>query len=256
MSPGQGQRAPGSAFAFSPIPLLHLASSQHRSSAHTEPSTIHPFPLVLSSFPSLSKLTRRPTTYLTPRATMSNVPSSSSTSGSNLDSIFNTALRTYKKKTGKDITSHPLATELQSCDSPDAILGVLRRQIPIADQSQNSNETFEKCLIPTVNVLCTLSDTLGGVAGLVIITTSSLLRIGALTSSFQVFPPSNIIFTGIGALLMVGYLWFHCAAHFDMCFRRSKTPKQAKSHSSSFSAASNTSFVGSKFTSGCHPPPL
>ena len=137
---------------------------------------------------------------------MSNVPSSSSTSGSNLDSIFNTALRTYKKKTGKDITSHPLATELQSCDSPDAILGVLRRQIPIADQSQNSNETFEKCLIPTVNVLCTLSDTLGGVAGLVIIMTSSLLRIGALTSSFQVFPPSNIIFTGIGALLMVGYL--------------------------------------------------
>jgi hypothetical protein len=114
---------------------------------------------------------------------MSNVPSSS-TSRSNLDAVFNAALRTYKKKTGKDITSHPLATELQSCDSSDAILAVLRRQIPITDQSKNSNEAFEKCLIPTVNVLCTLSDTLGGVAGLVIITTSSLLRIGALTPFF------------------------------------------------------------------------
>jgi hypothetical protein len=100
---------------------------------------------------------------------MSNVPSSS-TSRSNLDVIFNAALRTYKKKTGKDITSHPLATELQSCDSHDAILAVLRRQIPIADQSQNGDETLEKYLTPAVNVLCTLSDTLGEVAGLVITT--------------------------------------------------------------------------------------
>ena len=134
---------------------------------------------------------------------MSNVPSSS-TSRSNLDAIFNTALRTYKNKTGKDITSHPLATELQSCDSPDAILAVLRRQIPIADQSQKADGTFEKCLIPTVNVLYTLSGTVGEVAGLVIITTSSILRICAQTCFLKVFPPANIIFTGIGALLLVG----------------------------------------------------
>ena len=100
---------------------------------------------------------------------MSNLPSPS-TPRSNLDSIFNAALRTYKKKTGKDITSHPLATELQSCDSPDAILAVLREQIPVPDQSQNGNETFAKSLIPTVNVLYTLSDTLGEGIGLVIIT--------------------------------------------------------------------------------------
>ena len=105
--------------------------------------------------------------------TMSNVPSPS-TSRSNLDSIFNTALKTYKKKTGKDITSHPLATELQSCDSPDAILAVLRKQLPTPDQSQNNDETFTKYLIPTVNVLYTLSDTLGEGVSLVIITISSV----------------------------------------------------------------------------------
>ena len=138
-----------------------------------------------------------------PRAIMSNV-ASPSTPRSNLDGIFKAALRIYKKNTGKDITSHPLAAELQLCDSPDTILAVLRRQLPTPDQSKKANERFEKCLIPTVNVLYNLSDTLGGVAGLVIITTSSILRICVQTSFLQIFPPVNIIFTGIGALLLVG----------------------------------------------------
>jgi hypothetical protein len=107
---------------------------------------------------------------------MSNDPSPS-TSRSNLDTIFNGALRTYKKKTGNDITSHPLATELQSCDSPDAILAVLRNQIPTPDRSQNGDETFAKFLTPTVNVLYTLSDTLGEGVGLVIITISPMRSI-------------------------------------------------------------------------------
>ena len=159
---------------------------------------------------------------------MSNVPSPS-TSRSNLDTIFNAALRTYKKKTGNDITSHPLATELQSCDSPDAILAVLRRQIPTPDPSQSDDESFTKFLIPTVNVLYTLSNTLGEGAGLVIITMLSLLRIRTLTPFFQVFSPSKAIFTGIGALLLVRYLLPHCGAHFDVgVFRRSKTSTQAK----------------------------
>jgi hypothetical protein len=136
---------------------------------------------------------------------MSNAPSPS-TSGSNLDSIFNAALKTYKK-TGNDITSHPLATELQSCDSPDAILAVLRSRIHTPDQFQSRDETFAKCLIPIVNVLYTLSDTLGEGVGLVISTISSLLRIRALTS-FQVFSPAKVIFAGIGVLLLVGYLLF------------------------------------------------
>ena len=138
---------------------------------------------------------------------MSNVPSPS-TSRSNLNSVFNAALRTYNKKTGKDITSHPLATELQSCDSPDAILALLRRQMPTPDPSQSSDETFATCLVPTVNVLYTLSDTLGEGVGLVITTMSSLLRSCALTSFSQVFSPAKIIFAGVGVLLLVGYLLF------------------------------------------------
>ena len=97
---------------------------------------------------------------------MSNVPSSS-TSRSNLDAIFNAALKTYKKKTGNDITSNPLADELQSGDSPDSILAVLRRQMPMP-----GDETFSKYLISTVNILYALSGTLGQGISLVIITMS------------------------------------------------------------------------------------
>jgi len=109
--------------------------------------------------------------YLPP-ATMSSTPSPS-TSRSNLDSIFNAALRAYKKKTGKDITSHPLATELQSCHSPDTVLAVLRSQIPSVDQSQSGEESFAKCLTPIINVLYAFTTTLGDGVGLVIVTMSS-----------------------------------------------------------------------------------
>jgi len=106
-----------------------------------------------------------------PPATMSSTPSPS-TSRSNLDSIFNAALQAYKKKTGKDITSHPLATELQSCHSPDTVLAVLRTKIPSLDQSQSGDEGFAKCLTPIINVLYAFNATLGDGVGLVIVTMS------------------------------------------------------------------------------------
>ena len=102
---------------------------------------------------------------------MSSTPSPS-TSRSNFDSIFNAALRAYEK-TGKDITSHPLATELQSCHSPDTVLAVLRRQIPSLNQSQSGEERYEKCLTPIINVLYAFNATLGDGVGLVIVTMSS-----------------------------------------------------------------------------------
>ena len=108
-----------------------------------------------------------------PQAIMSSPPSQS-TSRSNFDSIFNSALRAYNKKTGKDIASHPLATELQSCDSPDAILAILRRQVASLDQPANSDERIAKYLVPIVNVLYAFSATLGEGVGLVIIIILSL----------------------------------------------------------------------------------
>jgi fungal STAND N-terminal Goodbye domain len=144
---------------------------------------------------------------------MSSTPSPS-TSRSNFDSIFNSALQAYKRKTGNDITSHPLANELQSCDSPDAILTVLRRQIPSFDQSQSDHEGFTKYLMPTVNVLYTFSAVLGEGVGLVGIATPSLLRIRGLTFISQVFSPGKVIFAGIGVLLLVRHVFVSLCSPF------------------------------------------
>jgi hypothetical protein len=92
---------------------------------------------------------------------------SASTSHSNFVSIFNAALQTYKLKTNKDLASHPLLPALQSCDSPEAILTVLREQIPGFSQSQNGNNRLTKWVAPTVNVLYSFSAAIGGGVGLV-----------------------------------------------------------------------------------------
>jgi hypothetical protein len=88
-------------------------------------------------------------------------------SKSNYQLIFDNALATYKKKTGKDIISDPLLRRLESCDSPDTVLAVLREKVPGFEQIGGSNDTSTKWLNPTVNVLYTFSSTIGGAASLV-----------------------------------------------------------------------------------------
>jgi hypothetical protein len=100
---------------------------------------------------------------------MSTVPPDPSTSAShsNFVSIFNAALETYKRKTKKDLASHPLLPSLQSCESSDAVLTVLREQIPAFSQSQNIDDRLTKWVSPTVKVLYSFSATVGGSVGLV-----------------------------------------------------------------------------------------
>ena len=133
----------------------------------------------------------------------------SSTSHSNFASIFNAALEKYNRKTKQDLAKHPLLPRLQSCDSPEAILTVLREHTPEFDQSQNCDDGLTKWVTPTVNVLYSFSTTLGGVLGLVNFSIF-LYDIVQLIFIFQGFPPANIIFTGIGVLLLVRVFPFPC----------------------------------------------
>jgi len=88
-------------------------------------------------------------------------------SSSNLQSIFNASLQAYDNKTKNNLLDHPLASQLQSCDSPDAILSVLQDLIHQFDRRRTADERLSNWLNPTVNVLYTLSSTLGGGVGLV-----------------------------------------------------------------------------------------
>ena len=84
-----------------------------------------------------------------------------SSSISNFQLIFSDALKAYEERTKKDLLAYPLAAELQSCSSPSAILAVLQEQFQDLNQSRSNDEKLTRWLDPTVNVLCSFSDTLG-----------------------------------------------------------------------------------------------
>ncbi|KAH9073600.1 hypothetical protein EDB83DRAFT_2260404, partial [Lactarius deliciosus] len=113
---------------------------------------------------------------------MSQAPSTS-TSSSNFQSIFNAALKAYEKKTKKDLLAHPLAAQLQACNSPADILLVLQDKVNELDQSRSADERLSRWLNPTIEVLYTFSAILGEGVGLV-------------------FSPAKVIFAGAGVLLL------------------------------------------------------
>ena len=98
---------------------------------------------------------------------MSHSRAIASGSSSYFQLIINNALKTYEKQTKRDLTAHPLALQLQGCDSPGDILAVLQQQVQGLDQSQSRDDRWTKWLDPTVNVLFAFSATLGSGVGLV-----------------------------------------------------------------------------------------
>ena len=82
-------------------------------------------------------------------------------SSPNFQLIFNNALKAYEKQTNNDILFHPLAADLQACQSPSAILAVLQQQVQDLNQSRTSDEKLTKWLEPTINVLHAFSETIG-----------------------------------------------------------------------------------------------
>ncbi|KAI0287846.1 hypothetical protein BC826DRAFT_1108113 [Russula brevipes] len=93
------------------------------------------------------------------------------TSNLTYDLVFENALKAYKKKTGKDLASDPLLRRLETCNSPDGVLGTLREQVPDSDQPETRNDRLM---------------------------TGSTRR-----AVSPVYPPAGLIFMGISSLLSV-----------------------------------------------------
>lgn len=125
---------------------------------------------LLQSHASLITSTTDTMSWLGPSAltnTLFQVPPTVASSAT-VESIFGAALRSYEKQTKCDIASHPLATQIHFCDTPGAIIAVLRTQVQLSDQSQSAGEKWTKWLVPTVHVLFAFSATLGNSDGPVI----------------------------------------------------------------------------------------
>ena len=95
---------------------------------------------------------------------MSQTPPASS---SNLQAIFVASLKEYEKKTKKDLITHPLMAQLQTCNSPADILAVLRTQVQQFETSTLGDDKLTRWLNPTVNVLFAFSSAIGTGVGLV-----------------------------------------------------------------------------------------
>ncbi|KAI9449709.1 hypothetical protein BJY52DRAFT_1227590 [Lactarius psammicola] len=109
--------------------------------------------------------------------------SPSPTPPSNLQPILDAALSEYKKKTGQGLLDHPIATELQRCDTVDAVLAILQDQARAFQQYKDGDQRLMKWIGPLTQVLFAFSGTLGvGDIGLA-------------------FPPARGIIAGIAVLL-------------------------------------------------------
>jgi len=93
--------------------------------------------------------------------------SSTVTSSSKFQSIFDAALSDYAKQTGIDLATHPSAQTLQNCDSAEAILDVLQDKANQFQAYRDGNCKLMNCLKPVVQVLHTVSGILGEAATLV-----------------------------------------------------------------------------------------
>ena len=99
---------------------------------------------------------------------MSQTPATAAPSSeSRFQTIFQAALKSYQKQTKKDLLTHPLASQLQSCNSTSATLTILQDQVREFDKSRIADERLTKWLGPTVNVLCAFSAAVSGGVGLV-----------------------------------------------------------------------------------------
>jgi hypothetical protein len=110
--------------------------------------------------------------------------SSTTASYSTFRSIFHAASREYKKKTGQDLRTHPLAVELDTCDSPNTVLELFQKQADALDDARKSDQALMRWLKPTVHILYMFSATLGEGIGLV----------SANEQDFPVLSSMNILF--------------------------------------------------------------
>ncbi|KAH8977867.1 hypothetical protein EDB86DRAFT_1451123 [Lactarius hatsudake] len=130
-------------------------------------------------------------------SSISQTPAEMPASSSNIEGIFETALKSYKKKTKQDLKQHDLFKQFEKCDSPGAILAAFQ-----ADQLGPSpiGDRLKEWFVPTVNVLYAFSATLGEGVGLANIKPS--VSDPTLMSVRQVFAPAKVVFAGVGVLLL------------------------------------------------------
>ena len=123
----------------------------------------------LSKFPPISHLLfTDPSSFLSHISFISDM--SRPSSSSNFQILFDAALRDYKDKTGNSLTDHPIAKQLETCESVNSITDVLQEQASRFRELRESDGRLMKALNSSVDVLCApfIGSALNGAIGLVV----------------------------------------------------------------------------------------
>jgi hypothetical protein len=84
--------------------------------------------------------------------------------------LFESALRDYESQTGTILADHPLAQQLQNCDSIESVTAVLQTQVRAFTESRGGDGKIMKSLNRVISVLYSLSasTTLGEAIGMMV----------------------------------------------------------------------------------------
>ena len=182
-------------------------------------------------------------------------PSPSST----FQSLFDVALQDYENQTGTKLADHPLAKQLESCDSVLTVTAFLHERARAFHQFRGEDGKFMRSLKRVVHVLYTLSTNaaLGESIGLVVcLKIPQQYHISYKTQ--QPFPPTKAIFAGFAVLLAVDTLPRLYASIFVsysyISGRPSKTPQRVMMHSWIYSSLWKDFLADSTFMQNYLPP--
>jgi len=92
---------------------------------------------------------------------MSTTNPATSPSNANFIKIFEAATNEYRTLTGQDLSTHPFSAALDNFKQPDAIVDVFRKQAQVFEKVSKDNEKLMGFLSPIVEILFTLSVTIG-----------------------------------------------------------------------------------------------
>jgi hypothetical protein len=82
-------------------------------------------------------------------------------SKANFTAIFDAASNEYKTLTKQDLQTHPFAAAFENSYSPGSVMNVFRKQVQAFDKFRKGDDKLTAWLTPIVNILFTLSGTLG-----------------------------------------------------------------------------------------------
>jgi len=121
---------------------------------------------------------------------------------SRLQVLFESALNDYEKQTGTKLTEHPLARQLETCDSVESVTAVIQGQARDFGESKGTDGKVSKSLQRAVSVLYPLS------TGAVLGEATSVVRLVVLMSNaaFLTFVFSIAVLTWTSTICWSGHL--------------------------------------------------